>query len=489
MSPDDRNRDFSSGGFGVLYEKEYPYLQRPKEKAMDLKATILIVDDDAALREALRDRFEHWGCQVSLAADGREALAACTKSTFDLMLLDLSMPGMGGLEVLQRLRPEGYDGDIVVLTAHGSVNRAVEALQAGATDFLTKPADFELLAQVTTRALDNRKLRRSCAALAERSMSHVPAASPAMLELLKVAERAAAADSTVVLGGESGTGKQVVAEHIHQHSGRRDGPFVYINCVAISEDLIESTLFGHERGAFTGAVSRKPGRLEGAAGGTAFLDEIGDISPGLQAKLLHFLEVGEFERVGGNQTVRVNCRIVAATNRDLASEVAAGRFREDLYYRLNVIQLQIPPLRERPEDVTLLGQFFLDRFAAEMKRPALSFAPKTLEIMRQYRWPGNVRQLKNAVERMVVLATGQVLEAGMLPPEILSPPSAGPVADIPANLSYKEAVTQYKSRLLAKVLHECGGNQTQAAGKLGLQRAYLNRLLKDLGLRDGGEEG
>jgi DNA-binding NtrC family response regulator len=451
---------------------------------MELNAMILIVDDDASLRQALRDRFVHWGCDVTQAADGREALAACAKRSFDLVLLDLSMPGMDGLEVLQRLRADEYDGDIVVLTAHGSVNKAVEALRAGATDFLTKPADFELLARVTSRALENRLVRRSCAALADRSASHIQAASPPMLELLKVAERAAAADSTVVLGGESGAGKQVVAEHIHQHSARREGPFVYINCVAISEDLIESTLFGHERGAFTGAVSRKPGRLEGAAGGTAFLDEIGDISASLQAKLLHFLEVGEFERVGGNQTVRVNCRIIAATNRDLAAEVAAGRFREDLFYRLNVIQLQVPPLRERPEDIALLGQFFLDRFSVEMKRAPASFAPQTLEIMRRYRWPGNVRQLKNAVERMVVLAAGPVLEPGLLPPEILTPPHPDQMAAISSELPFKEAVARFKTGLLAQVLHECGGNQTRAAAQLGLQRSYLNRLLKDLGLRD-----
>lgn len=450
---------------------------------MEMNATVLIVDDDSGLREVLRDRFVHWGCKVTLAGEGREALAACTKQSFDLVLLDLAMPGMDGLEVLQRLRQDQYDGDIVVLTAHGSVNKAVEALQAGATDFLTKPADFELLSRVTARALDNRRMRRNCAALAERSVSHVKAAAPAMLELLKIAERAANSDSTVVLGGESGAGKQVVAEYIHQHSKRHDGPFVYINCVAISEDLIESTLFGHERGAFTGAVARKPGRLEGAAGGTAFLDEIGDISPSLQAKLLHFLEMGEFERVGGNQTVRVNCRIITATNRDLAAEVAAGRFREDLYYRLNVLQLLVPPLRERPEDIVLLGQFFLDRFAAEMKRPAMSFAPKTAEIMQQYRWPGNVRQLKNAVERMVVLATDRILEPGLLPPEILSPPSIGPTADLPTDVLFKDAVTQFKTRLLAKVMTECEGNQTRAAEQLGLQRSYLNRLLKDLGLR------
>jgi DNA-binding NtrC family response regulator len=449
---------------------------------MELKADVLIVDDDAALRLALQDRFEYWGCQVQLAADGHEALAVCAERAFDLILLDLSMPGLGGMEVLQALRADKFAGDIVVLTAHGSVSRAVEALRAGASDFLTKPADFELLAQVTSRALNQRRLQKTRDALAEQSATTVQAASPAMKQLLAEAARAAVSDSTIVLTGESGSGKQVVSEYIHAASPRRDGPFVYVNCVAISEDLIESTLFGHERGAFTGAVSRKPGRLEGAAGGTAFLDEIGDISAGLQTKLLHFLETGEFERVGGNQTVRVDCRIVAATNRDLAREVQAGRFREDLYYRLNVIALRVPPLRERPEDVALLGDVFLARFAGDMKRDIPEFAPQTLRAMESYNWPGNVRQLKNAVERMVVMAPGKVLLPELLPAEIRTPDLVDP--GILEGLPFREAVAGFKRNMLTRILDECHGNQTRAAEKLGLQRSYLNRLLKDLGLRD-----
>jgi DNA-binding NtrC family response regulator len=453
---------------------------------MELNAMVLIVDDDPGLRLALRDRLEHWGCQTTQAADGQEALAACAKRQFDLVLLDLTMPGMGGLEVLERLRQDEYTADVVVLTAHGSVSNAVKALQLGATDFLTKPADFDLLAQVVVKAQNNRRLQRSRDALADRTQSSVTAAAPAMLDLLQVAERAAGSDATVVLGGESGSGKQVVAEFIHAHSKRRKGPFVYVNCVAISEDLVESTLFGHERGAFTGAVSRKPGRLECAAAGTAFLDEIGDIGPGLQAKLLHFLEVGEFERVGGNQTVRVDCRIIAATNKDLAVEVKEGRFREDLYYRLNVITLKVPPLRERPEDVPLLADFFLGRFAGEMKRRRMTFAPRTMEIMKGYAWPGNVRQLKNAVERMTVLAVGDALEPELLPPEIAGKDGKG-VVDLKA-LPYREAVAGFKTELVERSLRVCGGNQTKAAEMLGLQRSYLNRLMKDLGLRGDGTE-
>lgn len=454
---------------------------------MELKATVLIVDDDEALRRALKDRFEFWGCEVSVAADGREALAAAARCSFDLILLDLSMPVMDGFEVLAKLRADGHPADIVVLSAHGSVDKVVQALQDGADDFMTKPADFDLLEQVVQKAVERRKVRLSLDALAERSGVQVLAAAPAMKEVLATADRVAAADTTVIISGESGCGKQVVAEYIHGRSPRRDGPFVYVNCVAISNELIESTLFGHERGAFTGAQTRKPGRLEAAAAGTAFLDEIGDISANLQTKLLHFLEAGEFERVGGNQTVCVDCRILAATNKDLADEVAAGRFREDLYYRLNVISLRVPPLRERPEDVALLGEAFLTRFATELKRGPLRLAPRTLEVMQGYAWPGNVRQLKNAMERMVVLAADEVLTPDLLPPEVLenrdvgADGSAGP--DIARDLSYREAVVEFKRRLIGRVLDECGGNQTKAAERLGLQRSYLNRMIKDLDLR------
>jgi len=454
---------------------------------MELKAKVLIVDDDEGLRMALKDRFEFWGCDVSVAADGREALAAAANCAFDLIMLDLSMPVMDGFEVLANLRKDGHPADIVVLSAHGSVDKVVQALQDGADDFLTKPADFDLLEQVVQKSVERRKVRLSLEALAERSGVTVLAAAPAMKEVLATAERVAAADTTVIISGESGTGKQVVAEYIHARSPRRDGPFVYVNCVAISNDLIESTLFGHERGAFTGAQTRKPGRLEAAARGTAFLDEIGDISSNLQTKLLHFLEAGEFERVGGNQTVCVDCRILAATNKDLAAEVAAGRFREDLYYRLNVISLRVPPLSERPEDVPLLGEAFLTRFATELKRGPMRLAPRTLEVMQGYAWPGNVRQLKNAMERMVVLAVKDVLTPDLLPPEVLDNRDVGAGdaegSDIRSDLPYRDAVFEFKRRLIGRVLDDCDGNQTKAAEKLGLQRSYLNRMIKDLDLR------
>lgn len=443
-----------------------------------MKAEVLIVDDDATLRRALADRFTHWGHTATVAQDGAEALNLAARHAFDLIILDLAMPRMSGLEVLDKLQENLCEADIVVLTAHGSVEKAVEAIKRGAQDFLTKPADFHLLQQVVDRALDRRRLKRVNEALADQVAQPVVGPSAAMQQLFATATRAAQADSTILLSGESGTGKQVLAEYIHARSPRHTGPFVYVNCVAISDELIESTLFGHEKGAFTGAISRKCGRLESAAGGTAFLDEIGDISASLQTKLLHFLEAGQFERVGGNQTVTVDCRIIAATNKELQLDVKEGRFREDLYYRLNVIALRVPSLQERPDDIPLLAQTFLDRFAAELKREGLKFGKRTLEIMNEYSWPGNVRQLKNAVERMVVLAPGPTLTPELLPPEILTGPTAE--ACTPGRLPYKELVTASKRRIIQSALAQTGGNQTRAAELLDLQRSYLNRLIKEL---------
>ncbi|MBI5836403.1 MAG: sigma-54-dependent Fis family transcriptional regulator [Candidatus Eisenbacteria bacterium] len=455
-----------------------------------MKAHVLIVDDDAQLRRALADRFSFWGHAPAEAADGLSALEAAAKREFDLVLLDLQMPGMSGLEVLRQLRDGGCSADIVMLTAHGSVEAAVEALKLGASDFLLKPADFDMLQAVVERALETRSLQRVNRALEERiagpGAGFVQGESPAMRELLETGTRAAQSNATVLLNGESGSGKQVLAEFIHRRSPRAAGPFVYVNCVALSDELIESTLFGHEKGAFTGAVARKEGRLEAAAGGTAFLDEVGDISPRLQTKLLHFLETHEFERVGGTRTLSVDARIVAATNRDLDAEVKAGRFREDLYFRLNVIRLRVPPLRERPEDIAPLARRFLERYVSELRRGPLKFAVRTEQILRSYAWPGNVRQLKNAVERMAVLARTDTLTPDLLPPEVFAAgadPDAPPATAAPGGvLPLHDAVLQFKKEHIARALAQCGGNQTRAAELLGLQRTFLNRLIKELGL-------
>jgi DNA-binding NtrC family response regulator len=449
-----------------------------------MKAEVLIVDDDVILRRALTDRLRFWGHETEEAASGEEALEKLDKKHFDLVLLDLKLPGMSGMQVLQRLADEGIESDVVVLTAHGSVEVAVEAIKMGAVDFLPKPADFDLLQTIVDRSLSKRRLLRVTEALTEQHDQDAPfvvGASKAMTELVESAQRAAQSNAVVLLRGESGTGKQVISEYIHRQSLRAAGPFVYVNCVALSDELIESTLFGHEKGAFTGAVTRKPGRLEAANGGTAFLDEIGDISPRLQTKLLHFLETGEFERVGGTQTIRVDCRIVAATNRDLEQSIKEGTFREDLFYRLNVITLGVPALRERGDDILTLAEAFIEKYAKEMKRGKMQLASRTAEILRGYHWPGNVRQLKNAIERMVVMARTDTLTPDLLPPELHQSPDAADLDS--ATLPLKEAMLEFKKQYVGKALARTGGNQTKAAEKLGIQRSFLNRLMKELGIR------
>jgi len=446
-------------------------------------ANVLVVDDDDSIRSALADRIRHWGHHADEARDGEEALESSARKEYDLVLLDLAMPRRSGMEVLQAWREAGYGADVVVLTAQGSLEAAVEAIRAGAADFLPKPADFGLLEAALNRLIANRRLTRVNRALTEQigdSKAFVVGKSSGMAALLERAERAAQGTKTVLLLGESGSGKQMVAEYIHQKSPRRRGSFIYVNCVAISDELIESTLFGHEAGAFTGAVARKEGRLEAAHGGTAFLDEIGDITPRLQAKLLHFLDAGEFERLGGTRTIRVDARVIAATNRDLRAAVKEKKFREDLYYRLNVVELQVPALRERSEDIPLLTEEFLARSSAEIGRGRLKLASRTAEILGRYAWPGNVRQLRNAVERMAALARTDTLTPDLLPPEILASDQESS-AD-PDDLPMKEAVQEFKKRYIAKALAEAGGNQRVAAERLGLQRPFLNRLIKRFGL-------
>ncbi len=451
-----------------------------------MKARVLIVDDDPGLRRALVDRLTHWGHAAAEAADGSAAMAAVAREEFDLILLDLTMPGMSGLDVLKQLKAGGCCAEVVILTAHGSVEAAVDAIKAGASDFLTKPADFALLQNVVARALEKRQMQRVNRVLIERlgaSAGFVPGESPAMRELLDTAGRAAKSNTTVLLNGESGSGKQVIAEYLHRQSGRALGPFVYVNCVALSDELIESSLFGHEKGAFTGALARKEGRLEAAAGGTAFLDEVGDITPRLQTKLLHFLETNQFERVGGTRTITVDCRLIAATNRDLEAAVREGRFRQDLYFRLNVVRLRIPPLRERQDDIPILAQAFLDRFASELRRGKLKFASRTLQIMQGYSWPGNVRQLKNAIERMAVLARTDTLTCDLLPPEVFIQEAEGAgTAEEECDLPLREAVRNFRREYISRTLAKTGGNQTRAARMLGLQRSFLNRLIKEMEL-------
>jgi DNA-binding NtrC family response regulator len=448
-----------------------------------MKAGVLVVDDDPSIRRALVDRIRFWGHDADEAEDGERALQSASMNPYDVVFLDLAMPGRGGMDVLREWKSKGYEADVIVLTAQGSIEAAVEAIRAGAADFLLKPADFALLQASLERVLSRRRLERVNQALTEQIGAHydgVIGGAPAMNELMSTAARIARDSASVLLTGESGSWKQMVAEFIHRQSSRQKGPFLYVNCVAIPRELMESTLFGHEAGAFTGATKRRIGRLEAADGGTAFLDEIGDVTPELQTKLLHFLDSGEIERVGGDRPIRVDCRVITATNRDLEAAVRDRTFREDLYYRLNVVRLRIPPLRERSGDVALLAAAFLKQFAARRGGGKLQFAGRTLEMLERYSWPGNVRQLRNAVERMVALAETDTLTPALLPPEVLSSDLAS--EGDPDGLPLKEATLEFRKRYIAKTLAKTGGNQTEAAKLLGMQRSNLNREIKQLGL-------
>jgi DNA-binding NtrC family response regulator len=455
---------------------------------------VLVVDDDPTIRKIVRDRLKVRGHEVAVAKDGREALREVEAFDPALVILDLRMPELDGFGVLSALEEQCHRPEVVVLTAHGSIEAAVRAVHLGARDFLQKPFDTAHLELVVERTLEGGRLRRRVAQLqTELSGRHslVPGDSPAMREAVHTAERAAASQATVLLLGESGSGKEVLARYIHQRSDRARGPFVAVNCATLTGELLESELFGHERGAFTGAVRDKPGRLEQAAGGTLFLDEIGEMSPELQAKFLRVLQEREFRRVGGTCVRKADVRVVAATHRDLGRAVPEGRFREDLYYRLNVISIRVPPLRERPEDVPALLEHFLQKHVGEAARPGLTFSDRARQLLLRYDWPGNVRELSNAVERCVVLAEGDPIDVADLPEEIRdgarafpSSPSNAPVEEVQeGQLGYHDAVIEAKRRIIAAALAETGNHQTRAAERLGLSQPYLARLMKNLGMK------
>ncbi len=445
---------------------------------------VLVVDDDPDLCESLRDRLSTLGFQVTLAENGPEALRLVREESPSIVLLDLVLPGMDGMAVLEAVRRDEPDTVVVVITAHGTIARAVEAMKKGAYDFVTKPFDARHLEIVLAKALERQALRDANALLTSEvgdRYAAIVGESPAMRAALDVARRAAPSGATVLLLGETGTGKEVVARAIHRWSLRAARPFVVVSCVALSEELLESELFGHEKGAFTGAHQQKRGKLEVAHGGTVFLDEVGDIRPPLQAKLLRVLQDQTFERVGGTRPIRADLRFVAATNRDLAEAVREGHFRLDLYYRLHVVSVTLPPLRERPGDIDALARHFFDRYCREIKRELMGFRPEALAALRRHAWPGNVRELENAVERAVVLAEGPEIMLRDLPGELREVGLGGLVCREDAR-QFHAAVEEFKRGLIASTLRRTSGNRTQAARLLGLQRTYLARLIRDLGL-------
>ena len=444
-------------------------------------ARVLIVDDDPASRRLLRVRLEAIGCAVAEVVDGAEALAEIKKQEPELMLLDLQMPRMGGLEVLHELGKQGAKFPVVVISAHGSIESAVEAMKEGAHDFITKPLDPKHFDIVVRKALEQEGLKRGLELLTEETDNRyrlIIGQSRKMAEALDTARKAAVSNATVLLLGESGTGKEIFARAIHNWSDRKSQPFVAINCVGLSKDLLESELFGHEKGAFTGADQLKKGKMELANGGTVFLDEIGDVSQELQTKLLRFLQEREFDRVGGRAPIRVNVRIIAATNRDLERAVTEGKFREDLFHRLNVIPITLPPLRERAEDIPVLAQHFMRRYAAESKNEFLEITPDAIAQLSAYAWPGNVRELANTIERAVVLGRGPAILPKDLPERITGAETARPEK----GNSYRAAIDAARRELVSQALVQSNGNRAAAAKALGLHEKYFLRLIKTLGI-------
>ena len=442
-------------------------------------ATILVVDDDPDIREVLKDRLESLGYRILVASSGKEGLELLEKQSPQMVLLDIEMPGMNGLEVLKEISRREIDVTVVMITAYGTIERAVQAMKEGAYDFIPKPFEPDHIALTVQKALERERLKREVEILSEEVGERyrlIVGRSAKMRHALETAKKAASSKATVLLLGESGTGKEIFARAIHNWGDQKGKPFVAINCVGLSKELLESELFGHEKGAFTGAHELKKGKMELAHGGTVFLDEVGDISPELQTKFLRFLQEREFERVGGSKPIHVDVRIVAATNRDLDSAVKEGRFREDLYHRLNVIPITLPPLRERVEDIPELANFLMQRFSKETKKRFTEITQEAQEKLLAYDWPGNVRELANVIERAVVLGQGPKINLQDLPPRIVGGDSRVP----PGSLSYRQHLEASKRHLILRALAESRGNHAAAAKTLGLHRTHLLRLMKSL---------
>jgi DNA-binding NtrC family response regulator len=446
---------------------------------MSRSGRILVVDDEVNARTALAELLRDEGFEVETAADAFKALGKYEAFTPHIVVTDLKMPGMDGIELVQKLRAMEDAPSVIVMTAFGAVSSAVDAMRAGAAEYLTKPINFDELLVVIDRVMEHLQLKRETRQLRARvrdrvAPSNIIGSSPPMQRVFEITDQVAPSKATVLITGESGTGKELVANAIHARSPRANGPFVKLHCAALAETLLESELFGHERGAFTGAMARKDGRFSIADGGTLFLDEIGEISPAVQVKLLRFLQEHEFERVGGTQTIKVDVRVIAATNRNLVEEVKNGRFREDLYYRLNVVLIDMPPLRDRKTDIPSLAKFFLDRYAKDNNKPIETFAPNTLELLMSYDWPGNVRELENAIERAVVLTTNTIVEPRNLPPNVR--PSLRPTGMPPIPGSTLADIERYA---ILESLKATGGSTSKAAEMLGISVRTIQYRLHD----------
>ncbi|MGB8297187.1 MAG: sigma-54 dependent transcriptional regulator [Polyangia bacterium] len=448
---------------------------------------ILVVEDDAVARDLLREILNAEGFEVDAVDDGAPAVDRAASGRYDLVVSDIRMERVGGMDVLRAFSEKAPGTPVILITAFGDVTGAMEAIGHGAYDYVSKPFNVEELRQTVARALERRRLSAEAVAAPKTGaaqVAEIEGKSPRMLEVYKLVARVAPTTATVLVVGESGTGKELVARAIHTRSPRAGKAFVPVNCTALSESLLESELFGHARGAFTGAVSAKRGLFEMANDGTLFLDEIGDMGPKMQAQLLRVLQDGEVRPVGGTESIRVDVRLVCATNRDLEADVKTGRFREDLYFRINVVTVRMPPLRERAGDIPILVRHFLAKIARRESRSEASVSPEALEVLCRHSWPGNVRELENAIERAVAVAKGNVVLPSDLPVEVYGGSPAQP-AEI---FDDRPTLSELEKRYIALILAECGGNKKKAAERLGIDRRTLYRALERAGVAAGSED-
>jgi len=444
---------------------------------MKNKAKILVVDDEVIIRDSLRDWLNDAGYEVFTAENGPQALQAIQREGLKIVIADLVMPGMDGIELMKRAKQVSPDIEVIIITAYGSIPTAITAVREGAYDYIQKPFCPERTEILIAKLLERQQLIEENLSLHQKleeryRFENIIAKSPRMQQVIEAIKVVAASNATVLITGETGTGKELVARAIHSRSQRRGKPFIAVSCAALPETLLESELFGHEKGAFTGAYAQKKGKFEIANRGTLFLDEIGEMSANIQVHLLRVLEEKEFTRVGGNEPIKVDVRVISATNRDMKEAVAKGQFREDLYYRLNVVNIELPPLRERREDIPLLTQHFLKKFALENNKEIAGFSPEATDFLLRYDWPGNVRELENAIERAVILARKPVIEIDDLPQQTLA------ASPIPAGKNLRQVAKNH----IINVLAQTKGNYTEAAKALGISRMTLYNKAKAYGI-------
>jgi two-component system response regulator HydG len=451
-----------------------------------MKEKILVVDDEQSHRTMLKAILSREGYEITEADDGKSAVKAVEDNAFDLILMDIRMTDLDGIEAMREIKKVCPSIPVIMMTAYASIKTAVEALKSGASDYLTKPLDIEELKILIQKGLEHYRLHEENVLLKERladrfDFSQIIGKSRPMRELFETLSMIAPSDATVFIYGESGTGKELVANAIHQNSPRAQKPFVKVSCAALPETLLESELFGHERGAFTGALTRKAGRFQLAHGGSLFLDEVSEMSSATQVKLLRVLQERAFDPLGGTQTIHVDIRLIAATNKDLEPEVKEGRFREDLFYRLNVIPVRLPLLRERKEDIPLLAEYFFRHYRERNRSSTRGFLPKTMDTLLRYEWPGNIRELENAIERAVLLCRSEYIMPEDLPPQVQGAEGeGGSLVSVPTGMPLKDV----EREVILQALADAGGNRTQTARVLGISRKTLQNKLKEYGVRE-----